>query len=53
MTLQIPIISFPLPARPFRVRSRQTLRDRRIFVSWAAQVAQNSFFKSWFFLMLV
>ena len=33
--------SFPLQARPFLVRFREALGNRRIFVCWAPQFAQN------------
>jgi len=45
MTSQIPIISFPLQARPFLVRFREALGNRRIFVSWAPQFTQNLFLR--------
>ena len=38
-----PIILFPLQARPFLVRFREALRNRRIFVSWVLPFAQNLF----------
>ena len=31
------------PVRPFLVRFREALGNRRFFVSWAPQVAQNLF----------
>ena len=40
-----PIISFPLQAPLFLVRFREALVNRRIFLSWTPQLAQNLFLR--------
>ena len=39
------VYSFPISARPFLVRFRKALGNRRIFLSWAPRFVQNLIFR--------
>ena len=39
------VYSFPISARPFLVRFRKAVGNRRIFVSWAPRFVQNLIFR--------